>query len=335
LRIAIASDAWVPQVNGVVRTLRNTVDRLRSRGYPVMTVTPDLFATVACPGYREIRLAIAPRRKVAGLLRDFAPDIVHIATEGPIGWTVRRWCLKNEIPFTTAFHTRFPDYASVRTKVPADWFWPLMRRFHAPSGAVLAATPRLARELEERGLRRVRLWSRGVDLDLFDADRPADPALDHLPRPLLLSVGRISLEKNLDAFLSVNAPGTKIIVGDGPMLNELRMRYPSALFLGARQGEALAAIYRAADVFVFPSRTDTFGLVMIEALASGVPVAGYRVPGPLDIIGPNGRGASDELLHPVGAVADDLTTGTAASTSFWPLWRPRCASGMLRRRERH
>jgi glycosyltransferase involved in cell wall biosynthesis len=307
MRIAIATDAWKPQVNGVVRTLSMTVNQLVERGHDVELITPERFLTVPMPGYREIRLAVAPRFGARKALAEFAPDIVHIATEGPIGWSARAWCLSRGMPFTTAFHTRFPDYASVRTGLSPDRFWPIMRRFHQPSRAVLAATPGLMDELAGRGIPQTRLWSRGADLELFRPGQVPHPDIVRLPRPIFLSVGRVAKEKNLEAFLRSSAVGSKVVVGDGPMLDELRARYPDVLFTGALQGVELAGAYAAADAFVFHSLTDTFGLVMIEALASGVPVAGYPVAGPLDIIGPQGRGPWSELSAPVGAVDEDLS----------------------------
>lgn len=306
MRIALATDAWLPQVNGVVRTLTETTNQLMARGYEVELITPGQFATLPCPGYSEIRLAMVPRFGARRMLKAFAPDIVHIATEGPIGWSVRRWCLKYNIPFTSAFHTRFPDYAAVRTGMSPDRFWPLMRYFHRPSRAVLAATPRLMAELGTRGITQTRLWQRGIDAGIFRAGLAPHPRLAQLPRPIMLSVGRVAIEKNLESFLDAPLGGTKVIVGDGPALPMLRAKYPEAVFTGMLSGAELAGAYAAADVFVFPSLTDTFGLVMIEALACGVPVVGYPVAGPLDIIGANGCGASDQLAAPVGAVHSDI-----------------------------
>jgi glycosyltransferase involved in cell wall biosynthesis len=311
MKIAIATDAWHPQVNGVVSTLEMTVKLLRERGHDVQMITPDQFRTLPCPGYGEIRLAVAPRFGVRKQLSKIRPDIVHISTEGPIGWSTRRWCMANDVPFTTAFHTRFPDYASVRTGLSPDFFWPVMRRFHAPARAVLAATPRLMDELAGRGIVHSRPWTRGIDTAIFRTGLQGHPALSHLPRPILLSVGRVAIEKNLDAFLGAEVVGTKVVVGDGPAMGELKAKYPEAIFMGSLTGAELASAYAAADVFVFPSKTDTFGLVMIEALACGVPVAGYPVPGPLDIIGPHGCGPNDDLELPVGAVDDSLSDAIA------------------------
>lgn len=318
MRIAIATDAWVPQVNGVVRTLQMTIKLLRERGHEVTVISPDQFRTLPCPGYGEIRLAIAPRIGVRKMLARTMPDIVHIATEGPIGWSTRRWCISHNVPFTTAFHTRFPDYASVRTGLSPDFFWPVMRRFHSPARAVLAATPRLMDELAGRGIAHTRLWTRGIDTGIFRNGLAPHPALADCPRPIMLSVGRVAVEKNLESFLDAKVAGTKVIVGDGPARAELQARYPDAVFTGSLSGSELAQAYSAADVFVFPSKTDTFGLVMIEALACGVPVAGYPVPGPLDIIGANGRGTFDQLAKPVGAVDQWLETSIVRALACDP-----------------
>lgn len=311
MRIAICTDAWHPQVNGVVRTLAATVDRLASRGHEVELITPGQFRTLPLPGYSEIRLAMAPRFGTRRTLADFAPDVVHIATEGPIGWSARSWCKANKVPFTSAFHTRFPEYAAVRTGLSPAHFWPLMRRFHAASRAVLVSTPTLAAELAQQGIGHTRLWTRGIDRSLFNPQAEPLPEIASLPRPVLLSVGRVAIEKNLTAFLDADVPGTKVVVGDGPDLARLKARYPDAVFLGPLHGEALAGAYAAADVFVFPSRTDTFGLVMIEALACGLPVAAYPVPGPLDVIGPEGRGPDSNLPMTIGALDEDLALAVA------------------------
>ncbi|MBV9840597.1 MAG: glycosyltransferase family 1 protein [Sphingomonadaceae bacterium] len=312
MKLAIVSDAWAPQVNGVVRTLTTTAERLTARGHAVETVTPDQFRTIPCPTYPEIRLALGARGKVAGRLGRFAPDAVHIATEGPLGWAARRWCLGTGMPFTTSFHTRFPDYLAVRTRLPADLFWPLLRRFHGPASATFAATASLREELKGRGLPNTHIWARGVDLALFSPDNPPLPELAGLAGPIQLYVGRIAPEKNIEAFLASGAPGNKVVVGDGPARAELARRFPETLFLGPLHGSRLASAYASADVFVFPSRTDTFGLVMIEALASGVPVAAYPVPGPLDIIGPGGCGTTGGMAR-IGALSHDLDAAIRAA----------------------
>lgn len=305
-RIAIATDAWLPQVNGVVRTLGATVAELDRRGHDVELITPDRFLTVPMPGYSSIRLAMAPRFPVRRMLDRFAPDIVHISTEGPIGWAARSWCKARGVPFTTAFHTRFPDYAAVRTGISAERFWPIMRRFHSASRAVLVATPSLAAELRTRGIPHTRPWTRGIDHWLFNPLGETSPLMADLPGPIWLNVGRVAPEKNLEAFLEADVPGTKVVVGDGPALEAMRARYPQARFLGALAGENLAAAYRAADCFVFPSRTDTFGLVVIEALASGVPVAACPVAGPIDILGPEGRGPDGAMPATFAALDEDI-----------------------------
>lgn len=313
MRIAIATDAWFPQINGVVRTLAATVVELDRRGHEVELITPERFSTIAMPGYSTIRLALAPRFGARRMLDDFAPDVVHISTEGPIGWSARSWCKARQVPFTTAFHTRFPDYASVRTGISAERFWPLMRRFHAPARAVLAATRSLQSELTGRGFVRVKPWGRGIDHWLFRPDGELHPALQDLPRPILLNVGRVSPEKNLESFLAAKVPGTKVVVGDGPTLDDMRARFPDAVFLGSLAGEELASAYRSADCFVFPSLTDTFGLVILEALACGLPVAAFPVAGPLDILGPQGRGIDCDFPATVGVLHDDLEAAIAGA----------------------
>lgn len=315
MRLALATDAWFPQVNGVVRSIAATVGELERRGQRTELVTPQQFLTAPMPGYASIRLAMMPRFGVRRRLDAYRPDIVHIATEGPIGWAARNWCLARGVPFTSAFHTRFPEYASVRTGLSPDLFWPIMRRFHSRSAAVLVSTGSLARELAERGIPHTRQWSRGIDHTLFRPDGPRHPAFDGLPGPVLLYVGRIAPEKNIEAFLDLDI-GTKVVVGDGPALAALRQRYPHAHFLGALSGETLAAAYRSADCFVFPSLTDTFGLVVIEALASGVPVAAYPVSGPVDILGRDGCGPVGEVERPGGAVHDDLEAAVRQALSL-------------------
>ncbi|PEQ12754.1 alpha-mannosyltransferase [Novosphingobium sp. PC22D] len=306
MRLALATDAWFPQVNGVVRSLSTTIGELERRGTAVHRISPDQFLTVPLPGYASIRLAMAPRFGVRRRLEQAAPDLVHIATEGPIGWAARSWCLARDVPFTSAFHTRFPEYASVRTGISAERFWPIMRRFHAPSRAVLVSTASLADELARRGIARTRRWSRGIDHTLFKPEGPRHPAMAGLAGPILLYVGRVAPEKNIEAFLGADLPGTKVVVGDGPSLEALRRKYSQCRFLGSLSGEPLASAYRSADCFVFPSLTDTFGLVVIEALASGVPVAAYPVTGPIDILGADGRGPDGALERPAGALGEDL-----------------------------
>lgn len=305
MRIVIATDAWHPQVNGVVRSVSATVERLRKTGHQVEVIEPSLFRTIPCPSYPEIRLAVGCGRAVGKLLTEFQPTCVHISTEGPIGWASRNWCLKNRARFTTAFHTRFPDYVSMRTGIPPEWIWKIMRRFHSPAERTFTATPTLAAELHSHGLPKTHHWPRGVDLKQFHPRGPSHPAIANLPRPVLLNVGRVAIEKNIEAFLDCPVEGSKVVVGDGPALASLRARYPNVLFLGAKHGAELASAYRAADVFVFPSRTDTFGLVNIEALACGLPVAAYPVPGPIDIVGADGRGMYGNA-GVIGSIDEDL-----------------------------
>ena len=299
MRILVATDAWHPQVNGVVRTLTMVAEAATVHGVDFHFLTPESFRTVAMPSYRDLRVALPAPARIARLIAEAAPDSIHIATEGPIGLLVRRYCRKHRLAFTTSFHTRFPDYVSARAPIPESWVWATLRWFHGAATAVLAATPALASELRARGFDNVVLWPRGVDTALF---RPRDVDLC-LPKPVFLSVGRVAVEKNLEAFLDLDLPGTKVIVGDGPARLALAHAYPQAVFLGQLQGEALAQVYAAADVFVFPSRTDTFGLVLLEALASGLPVAAFPVAGPRDVIG----------TAPVGRVSEDLRAACLAA----------------------
>ncbi|MCA3275990.1 MAG: glycosyltransferase family 1 protein [Roseomonas sp.] len=295
MRILIVSDAWFPQVNGVVRTLSVVADKLRAMGDTVEVIGPDRFRSMPTPGYAEIRLAIAPKRKLARLVAEFRPEIIHIATEGPLGWAMRALCRRKHWPFTTAFHTRFPEYLEARTGIPADWSWRLMRRFHEAGEGTFAATASLRQELTRRGFTKLRPWTRGVDLDKF---RPGEgDAWAGLPRPIFLYAGRVAIEKNIEAFLALDLPGSKVVVGDGPALEGLKQKFPQVTFTGYRENGALARSYAGADVFVFPSRTDTFGLVLLEALASGTPVAAFPVTGPIDVVTNSRVGALDEDLR--------------------------------------
>jgi glycosyltransferase involved in cell wall biosynthesis len=299
-RVLVVSDAWHPQVNGVVRTLSIVVDALRAEGDVLEVIGPDRFASVPMPGYPEIRLALAPGRKLARLVEDFAPDAVHVSTEGPLGWAMRGICRKRGWRFTTSFHTRFPDYLHARTRIPTPWSWAVMRRFHAAGAGTFCAAPSLARELSSRGFTHVVPWSRGVDLARFRPDAATHGApepWEDLPRPVFLYAGRVAIEKNIEAFLALDLPGSKVVVGDGPQRAALMRRFPEAHFAGWREQDALARCYARADVFVFPSRTDTFGLVLLEALASGAPVAALPVAGPLDVIGDAPVGALDADLR--------------------------------------
>jgi len=293
MRIAIVSDAGEPQVNGVVNTLRATARCLRSKGHEVLMLAPRDFRTFACPTYPEIRLAYKPYAKIAAALDTFQPDCIHISTEGPMGLAARRYCLRNKLDFTTAYHTRFPEYLSARKLLPKALTYRLMRWFHGPSKAIMVPTPKMKDALEQHGFRNVALWGRGVDTEHF---KPA--AEDHtcIARPLFLYVGRVAVEKNIEAFLKLDLPGSKWVIGDGPQREELEQRYPQVRFLGAKGQDELPAYYNCADVFVFPSRTDTFGLVLAEAMACGVPVAAYPVEGPIDVVANGFSGALHDDL---------------------------------------
>ncbi|MCM8729889.1 glycosyltransferase family 4 protein [Hephaestia sp. GCM10023244] len=300
MKILIVTDAWLPQVNGVVRTLKALRDVLEARGHEVLVVSPDRFASIPCPSYPEIRLALTSPGAMGRLMTAFDPHAIHIATEGPLGVAARRWCVRHGLPFTSAYHTRFPEYLTQRTRLPPSLFWRYIRWFHHPASAVLASTPTVAHLLRTQGLHRVHLWGRGVDGDCFHPGAGPCPAFDALPRPIQLYVGRVAVEKNIDAFLDSTHPGSKVVVGDGPARAWLMQHYPTVHFPGVLHGAALAAAYAAADVLVFPSMTDTYGLVMIEALACGTPVAAFPVAGPLDI-----------LDDKVGATDRDLTRAIA------------------------
>lgn len=280
MRILIATDAWKPQVNGVVRTLENTRSSLESLGHEIKVVSPDNFWSIPCPTYPEIQLAwgVAP---VGKMIRDFAPHAIHIATEGPVGFAVRTWCVVHEFPFTTCFTTRFPEYISVRLPISSEFSYGYFRWFHCGASCTMVATPSIEEELKVQGFRNLARWSRGVDVDLFN---PWKPYYELGESPVCLYVGRVAVEKNLRAFLELDIPGTKVVVGDGPDLKTLKEDYPGVSFRGSLFGEDLALMYANADVFVFPSRTDTFGIVMLEAMASGLPVAAYKVPGPEDVV---------------------------------------------------
>jgi glycosyltransferase involved in cell wall biosynthesis len=325
MRIAIVTDAWLPQVNGVVRTMTRMVDELGRLGHEVRVVSPDLFRSLPCPTYPEIRLALLPRRRLGQLLDAFQPCAVHVSTEGPLGRAARAYCRARGYPFTTAYHTKFPEYVRARTGMPVGLSYAVLRRFHADSAGVMTATPSLRRELAERGFTHLLPWSRGVDTELF---RPRDKGFLDLPRPVFLYVGRVAVEKNVEAFLALDLPGSTLVVGDGPQRAELARRYPGAHFAGARHGEDLARHYAAADVFVFPSRTDTFGLVLLEALASGLPVAAFPVPGPLDVVGDAGVGCLDEDLRRAALEALAIPPERCRAYALQFSWR-RCAEQFL------
>jgi glycosyltransferase involved in cell wall biosynthesis len=300
VKFALVSDAWKPQVNGVARTLAALEKGLTAAGHRVVALTPNLFRTLPCPSDREVRLAVGARRRLARSLETLAPEAIHIATEGPLGLAARRYCIHRNLRFTTAYHTKYPEYLQTRFHLPAAWTYAVLRRFHQPSSAVMVATETVRRELAARNFGRVVLWTRGVDVTLF---RPGCvPALD-LPRPVFLYVGRVAAEKSLPDFLELDLPGSKLVVGDGHLLPEMKLRYPMVRFAGRQEGEALVRHYASADVFVLPSRTETFGLVLLEALACGLPVAALPVPGPLDVIGDGGAGVLDWNLRAAAMAA--------------------------------
>jgi glycosyltransferase involved in cell wall biosynthesis len=292
MRILVATDAWEPQVNGVVRTLTRTVAEMRAMGHEVEIISPDQFNTVPLPTYSEIKLAVGAYEPIQDRFKSFEPEAIHIATEGPVGLAARRVCLEWKLPFTTSYHTRFPEYVSARLPVPLAAGYAYMKWFHKPSGRMMVATDTMREELESHGFRNISSWSRGVDTDIFHPKRDDEPDVyGGLPRPIFLNVGRVAVEKNIEAFASLDLPGTKVVVGDGPQRAELQESYPDVKFVGAKYGEELAAYFGCADVFVFPSLTDTFGLVILEAMAAGVPVAGFNAPGPADIIPGSNAGA--------------------------------------------
>lgn len=293
MRIAIVTDAGQTLINGVVNTLRATSACLRHNGHEVLLLSPDDFPTFACPTYPEIRLAHKPYARIAASLKAFAPDCIHISTEGPMGLAARRFCLRQRIGFTTAYHTRFPEYLSARSILPKALTYRWLRWFHGPSKAVMVPTPHVLKELEQRGFRHLVLWGRGVDTERF---KPVDEDHACIARPLYLYVGRVAVEKNIESFLQVDLPGTKWVIGDGPLREELQQRYPDVQFLGAKLHHELTSYYNCADVMVFPSHTDTFGLVMVEAMACGVPVAAYPVAGPLDVVAHGRSGILDQDL---------------------------------------
>ena len=301
LAIALVTDAWSPQVNGVVRTLTAVTSILEAWGHRVTIISPDQYRSLPCPSYPEIRLALTGRNTVGRRLDALSPDAIHIATEGPLGLAARRYCLARGLAFTTAYHTQFPDYLARRTGLPAATFWPYIRWFHRPARGIMVATDTVRAQLRAQGLVNLRHWSRGVDLSAFSPLTEPPELFLNLPRPIQLYVGRVAVEKNVEAFLESRHPGSKVVVGDGPALDRLEKAYPEAHFLGSKTGRDLAACYAGADVFVFPSKTDTFGLVMIEALACGTPVAAYPVQGPLDILTPQTGVMANSLEEAIAA----------------------------------
>lgn len=293
MNILLVTDAWLPQVNGVVTTLVELVRQLQAMGHTVTVIQPGQFRTRPCPGYAGIDLALFPGRRLNRLMDEARPDAIHIATEGPLGWAARRHCLRHGLPFTTAFHTRFPEILKAALGVPLSWGYALFRRFHRPSAGVMVPTSGVLEMLQAKGFARLREWTHGVDTRLFAfaPEATESPALGHLARPVSLYVGRLSYEKNIKAFLDLDLPGSKVVCGAGPLEDGLRDAYPHVHWVGVLPRRELAGVYAAADVFVFPSLNETFGLVMLEAMACGVPVAAYPVDGPLQVVGDSAAGA--------------------------------------------
>lgn len=325
-RLVIVTDAWFPQINGVVRTLDRTCQELEKRGLNVHVIGPNDFVTLPCPTYPEIRLAVSAPFTLARKLEPFMPAAIHIATEGPLGIAARRYCKTHGLPFTTSFHTRFPEYVQARCGLPTRYIYAWLRKFHGDAKATMVTTPTMEADLRAKGFQNLKLWSRGVDLDLF---RPQDKMMLDLPRPIFMNVGRIAVEKNICAFLDLPLAGSKVVVGGGPQLEQLRVQYPEVRFVGPKTGQELSRYYAAADVFVFPSETDTFGLVLLEALASGVPVAAYPVPGPIDVITDPACGVLDTDLKRAAEKAlrlDPAACRAHAQTFSWE----RCTDQFIR-----
>jgi glycosyltransferase involved in cell wall biosynthesis len=318
MKILIVTDAWEPQVNGVVRTLKMTRRELQAMGHEVEVLSPQAFPTLPCPTYPEIRLAWASRRTLARHLDALAPECIHIATEGPLGWQVRAICQQRGWTFTTAYHSRFPEYVHARIRLPVHWSYAILRRFHNAGSATLAPTPAIVEDLRRRGFTQAQLWSRGVDLEMFT------PEGERLPRgeaPVFLHVGRLAVEKNIEAFLRLDLPGEKWVAGDGPERARLVRQYPGVRWFGVLDGPTLAKLYRSADVVTFPSLTDTFGLVMVEAMACGTPVAAFPVPGPIDVVGSSAGGVLDTDLRSACLKALSLDRAAVRAHALQYSWR--------------
>lgn len=317
MHIVIVTDAWRPQINGVVRTYERTIEELEKSGHRVSLITPEGFRTLPMPTYPDIRLSLFPGRKVRRLLEEYRADAVHIATEGPLGLAARSWCLKSNFPYTTSFHTQFPEYVWLRTRFPLKWSYAAVRWFHGRARTTMVATPTLHKRLTDHGFTNLGYWSRGVNQELF---QPRSRDFLKERRPVFLYTGRVAIEKNIEAFLKLDLPGTKMVVGRGPDLEMLRKKYPQTVFTGYKENRELAKIMAAADVFVFPSRTDTFGLVLIEALASGVPVAAFPVQGPIDIIENGVTGFLDEDLQKAALAALALDPAACRQAALQYTW---------------
>jgi glycosyltransferase involved in cell wall biosynthesis len=330
VRIALASDAWAPQINGVVTTLAATMEHLAALGHEVRVINPQELWCLPAPSYPEIRLAIWPGDYVARELKAYRPHAIHIATEGPLGMAVRRYCRARRVPFTTSYHTRYPEYLRARWPLPTKVSYAWLRRFHGAAARTFVSSESLRTQLTERGFKSLHLWRRGVDLKRFHPQSP-HPLMRDLPRPVMACVGRLAVEKNLDAFLGLDVPGSKVVIGDGPANAALRAAYPRVLFTGYRVGAELAQMVASADVLVFPSLTDTFGLAMIEALASGVPVAAFPVPGPIDVLDPGVTGVMHaDLAQAIrGALTLDRRVCSERAAAFtWQAATAQFAAGL-------
>lgn len=325
MKIMLVTDAWTPQMNGVVRTLTETVTALREAGNIIEVIAPsDGYWTMPLPTYPDIRLAPFAKADVERRIVKFAPEAIHIATEGPLGQAARALCLKWGMPFTTSYHTKFPEYIKARFPfIPLAWPYKFIRDFHNISGQTMVTTPSMVEFLDKRGFTNLAPWARGVDLSIFKPDMRASPedVYSGLPRPIFVNVGRVAVEKNIEAFLELDLPGSKVIVGDGPQMNQLQKKYPNAHFVGAKFEQELARHFADADVFVFPSKTDTFGLVIIEAMATGTPVAAYPVTGPIDIVPGSGAGVLDEDLKTACLEALALSRETTAAHAQNYSWK--------------
>jgi glycosyltransferase involved in cell wall biosynthesis len=326
MKIAIVTDAWHPQINGVVRTLEQTGQQLQTLGHEALFITPEKFLTYPCPTYPSIRLAVFPKTRVRRMLHEFRPQAVHIATEGPLGHAARALCLERSLPFTTSYHTQFPEYIRARFPIPIKWSYAYLRRYHGRAARTMVATRSMQRLLESRGFKKLEIWARGVDAAVFHPG-PKSFLLD--PRPISMYMGRVAVEKNIEAFLNLDLPGSKYVVGDGPDFNRLQRRFPNVNFAGHKFGQELTSYIAAADVFVFPSLTDTFGLVLLEAMACGVPVAAYPVTGPIDVVQNGKTGVLDQDLRQ--AVLGALTLDPADCVAYarqhsWRYWTERFVS---------
>jgi len=318
MKILIVSDAWLPQINGVVRTYENTSRELVAMGHQVLVIGPDKFRTIPCPGYTSIRLALWPGQGLTNLIEAFEPDTIHIATEGPLGLAARSYCLKRELAFTSSFHTQFPEYVRMRLPVPVKWSYAWLRRFHSTAWRTLVPTPSQKHHLLNFGFDKIEIWGRGVNTGIF---KPGADIFADLPRPVFLNAGRVAAEKNIKAFLDLDLPGSKVVVGDGPDLEKLKQGYPQVLFTGYKFGDELAAHIASADVFVFPSLTDTFGIVLLEAMACGVPVAAYPVTGPVDVVLNGLTGILDTDLHKAALAALDLDSDDCVAYAQAHTWQ--------------